>query len=41
MPPDLWSLYTIMLKSRLYEEAIATLWHNGLISEEMQMARAF
>lgn len=37
MPPDLWSLYTIMLKSRLYEEAIATLWHDGLISGEMHL----
>jgi len=37
MPPDLWSLYAIMLKSRLYEEAIATLWHNGLISGEMHL----
>ena len=37
MPPDLWSLYRIMLKSRLYEEAIATLWHDGLISGEMHL----
>ena len=37
MPPDLWSLYTIMLKSRLYEEAIATLWNDGLISGEMHL----
>jgi pyruvate dehydrogenase E1 component alpha subunit len=37
MPPDLWSLYTIMLKSRLYEEAIAKLWHDGLISGEMHL----
>jgi acetoin:2,6-dichlorophenolindophenol oxidoreductase subunit alpha len=37
MPPDLWSLYTIMLKSRLFEEAIAKLWHDGLISGEMHL----
>jgi len=30
MPPDLWSLYALMLKSRLFEEAIAKLWHDGL-----------
>ena len=37
MPPDLWSLYTIMLKSRLFEEVIATLWHEGHISGEMHL----
>jgi pyruvate dehydrogenase E1 component alpha subunit len=37
MPPDLWSLYTGMLKSRLFEEAIAKLWHDGLISGEMHL----
>jgi TPP-dependent pyruvate/acetoin dehydrogenase alpha subunit len=37
MPPDLWSLYALMLKSRLFEEAIATLWHDGLISGEMHL----
>ena len=37
MPPDLWSLYTFMLKSRLFEEAIAKLWHDGLISGEMHL----
>jgi acetoin:2,6-dichlorophenolindophenol oxidoreductase subunit alpha len=35
MPPDLWSLYPSMLRSRLFDEAIATLWHDGLISGEM------
>ena len=29
MPPNLWSLYGLMLKSRLFEEAIAKLWHEG------------
>jgi len=37
MPPDLWSLYELMLKSRLFEEAIAKLWHEGLISGEMHL----
>ncbi len=37
MPPDLWSLYGLMLKSRLLEEAIAELWHKGLISGEMHL----
>jgi len=37
MPPDLWSLYVLMLKSRLFEEAIAKLWHDGLISGEMHL----
>ena len=37
MPPDLWSLYTLMLRSRLFEEAIARLWHDGLISGEMHL----
>ena len=37
MPSDLWSLYSLMLKSRLFEEAIAKLWHDGLISGEMHL----
>ena len=37
MQPDLWSLYPLMLKSRLFEEAIAKLWHDGLISGEMHL----
>jgi pyruvate dehydrogenase E1 component alpha subunit len=37
MPPDIWLLYTLMLKSRLFEEAIAKLWHDGLISGEMHL----
>lgn len=37
MSPDLWSLYALMLKSRLFEEAIARLWHEGLISGEMHL----
>ncbi|MGO9021200.1 MAG: thiamine pyrophosphate-dependent dehydrogenase E1 component subunit alpha [Syntrophobacteraceae bacterium] len=37
MPPDLWSLYPLMLKSRLFEEAVAKLWHDGLISGEMHL----
>jgi len=37
MPAELWSLYALMLKSRLFEEAIAQLWHDGLISGEMHL----
>jgi len=37
MAPELWSLYAVMLKSRLLEEAIAKLWHDGLISGEMHL----
>ncbi|MFN2282841.1 MAG: thiamine pyrophosphate-dependent dehydrogenase E1 component subunit alpha [Anaerolineae bacterium] len=34
---DIWSLYALMLRSRLFEEAIAQLWHDGLISGEMHL----
>jgi TPP-dependent pyruvate/acetoin dehydrogenase alpha subunit len=37
MPANLWPLYALMLKSRLLEEAIAKLWHDGLISGEMHL----
>jgi TPP-dependent pyruvate/acetoin dehydrogenase alpha subunit len=37
MTPDLWSLYRQMLRSRLFEEAVAQLWHQGLISGEMHL----
>jgi acetoin:2,6-dichlorophenolindophenol oxidoreductase subunit alpha len=37
MSADLWSLYALMLKSRLLEESIAKLWHDGLISGEMHL----
>jgi TPP-dependent pyruvate/acetoin dehydrogenase alpha subunit len=37
MVPDLWSLYPLMLKSRLFEEATARLWKDGLISGEMHL----
>lgn len=37
MEPELWSLYGQMLKCRLFEEAIAKLWHDGLISGEMHL----
>jgi TPP-dependent pyruvate/acetoin dehydrogenase alpha subunit len=37
MPPDLWSLYALMLKSRLFEEAVSQLWKDGLISGEMHL----
>ena len=37
MSPDLWSLYSLMLKSRLFEEATAKLWQEGLISGEMHL----
>jgi len=37
VPPESWSLYSLMLQSRLFEEAIAQLWHDGLISGEMHL----
>lgn len=37
MLSDLWSLYALMKKSRLFEEAVARLWRDGLISGEMHM----
>ncbi len=37
MKPDLWSLYTLMQKSRLFEEAVTQLWKDGLISGEMHL----
>ena len=37
MPSDLWSLYPLMLKSRLFEEATAQLWREGLISGELHL----
>ena len=32
-----WSLYSLMKKSRLFEEAVAKLWQDGLISGEMHL----
>ena len=37
MPIDLWSLYALMLKSRLFEETVTQLWTDGLISGEMHL----
>ena len=37
MPPDLSSFYALMLMNRLFEGAIAKLWHDGLISGEMHL----
>jgi acetoin:2,6-dichlorophenolindophenol oxidoreductase subunit alpha len=37
MSADLWSLYALMLKARLFEDATAKLWHEGLISGEMHL----
>ena len=37
MSPDLWSLYALMLKSRLFEEVVTQLWKDGLISGEMHL----
>jgi acetoin:2,6-dichlorophenolindophenol oxidoreductase subunit alpha len=34
---DLWMLYTLMKKSRLFEEEVAQLWQGGLISGEMHL----
>lgn len=37
MKPDLLRIYRMMLVSRRLEEAISTLWHEGLISGEMHL----
>ena len=37
MPANLWLLYRQMLRSRLFEEAVSQLWHEGLISGEMHL----
>ena len=37
MPPDLWSFYTLMFRSRRFEQAITRLWQDGLISGEMHL----
>jgi acetoin:2,6-dichlorophenolindophenol oxidoreductase subunit alpha len=37
MQADLWHLYAMMLSSRLFEEAAARLWHEGLISGELHL----
>jgi TPP-dependent pyruvate/acetoin dehydrogenase alpha subunit len=37
MELDLQALYARMLRSRLFEEAVAQLWHEGLISGEMHL----
>src|SRR5512136_2042242 len=37
MPPDATALYALMLKCRLFEEAVAELWQQGLISGEMHL----
>lgn len=34
---DLWLVYRQMLRSRLFEEAVAVLWEQGLISGEMHL----
>jgi len=34
---DLWSLYSLMKKSRQFEEAVTQLWQDGLISGEMHL----
>ncbi len=37
MQPDIWTLYAHMLRSRLFEEAVSKLWHDGLVSGEMHL----
>lgn len=37
MELDLWSLYRHMLRSRMFEQAVAELWQEGLISGEMHL----
>ena len=36
-PIDLWALYALMLKSRLFEESVTQLWKDGFISGEMHL----
>jgi TPP-dependent pyruvate/acetoin dehydrogenase alpha subunit len=38
MTIDLWRLYESMLKSRLFEEAVSRIWHEGRISGEMHLS---
>ncbi|MEI6291047.1 MAG: thiamine pyrophosphate-dependent dehydrogenase E1 component subunit alpha [Chloroflexota bacterium] len=37
MTADLWDLYVLMYKSRIFEEAVRTAWKKGLISGEMHL----
>ncbi len=37
MTADPWNLYGLMLRSRLFEEATAQLWNDGLISGELHL----
>lgn len=37
MAPDLWALYALMYRSRRFEQAVAQLWQEGLISGEMHL----
>ena len=37
MPPNVWSLYAQMLRCRLFEEATARCWKDGLISGELHL----
>jgi TPP-dependent pyruvate/acetoin dehydrogenase alpha subunit len=37
MQPDLWALYRLMLRSRLFERAVQQLWDAGDISGEMHL----
>ncbi len=37
MPAELTLLYRHMLRSRLFEEAVARLWNEGAISGEMHL----
>jgi TPP-dependent pyruvate/acetoin dehydrogenase alpha subunit len=38
MKPELWLIYENMLKSRLFEEAVSQVWHDGKISGEMHLS---
>ena len=37
MPADLWALYSLMHKSRCFEQTVTRLWNDGLISGEMHL----
>ena len=37
MPPDPWSLYELMYKSRMFEQNVRQIWRDGKISGEMHL----
>ena len=37
MKPDVWALYSLMLRSRLFENEVIRVWNEGKISGEMHL----